>query len=190
MNRNINPELWALPTDAEVLAELVNMPNVSEGHLIGHRGWTFKNGRLHGAHGGEWTPNLPKVAIDATHIEGHPPGIYAAKTAQEDHRYDVYGTVALWGLVIEHERGYRARFGYPISLTLYAEKDESQAISDLYNVPCNYVFKEKKNELDEDLRLYRDCLLRQHQQVYRSSPALDWTFHQPQTPKKSWWQML
>lgn len=30
----------------------------------------------------------------------------------------VAGTVALWGRVIEHERGWRARFGYPSRLTL------------------------------------------------------------------------
>jgi hypothetical protein len=46
-------------------------------------------------------------------------GIYAAKTkagaleAMADWPSCVYGTVALWGNVIEHSRGYRAQFAYP-----------------------------------------------------------------------------
>jgi hypothetical protein len=30
----------------------------------------------------------------------------------------VVGLVALWGVVVEHELGYRARFGYPVSVRL------------------------------------------------------------------------
>jgi hypothetical protein len=49
----------------------------------------------------------------------HGPGIYAAKTeagaveAMRDWTGAVYGTVALWGTVIEHVRGYRAQYAYP-----------------------------------------------------------------------------
>lgn len=47
------------------------------------------------------------------------PGIYATKKRSELHRVmtdwpaDVYGTVALWGAVSEHEHGYRAQYAYP-----------------------------------------------------------------------------
>jgi hypothetical protein len=30
----------------------------------------------------------------------------------------VVGTVALWGMIVEHALGYRARFGYPVRLCL------------------------------------------------------------------------
>ena len=49
----------------------------------------------------------------------HGRGIYAAKTkiggveATSDWKGCVFGKVALWGKVIEHERGYRAQFAYP-----------------------------------------------------------------------------
>ena len=46
------------------------------------------------------------------------PGIHAYKARPEDNAYwsswEVFGRVALWGKVIEHEYGYRAQFAYPI----------------------------------------------------------------------------
>lgn len=60
----------------------------------------------------------------------HGPGIYAAKSeagaleALADWPGSVYGTVALWGTVIEHDRGYRAQFAYPQHLWC---KDEETA---------------------------------------------------------------
>ena len=47
------------------------------------------------------------------------PGIYAAKTkdgalrARFGWSCSVYGTVALWGNVVEHQDGYRAQYAYP-----------------------------------------------------------------------------
>jgi hypothetical protein len=47
------------------------------------------------------------------------PGIYATKTKEDAHRAmtgwscSVYGTVALWGHVVEHQLGYRAQYAYP-----------------------------------------------------------------------------
>jgi hypothetical protein len=47
------------------------------------------------------------------------PGIYAAKSKEDAHRAmtswscSVYGTVALWGNVVEHQLGYRAQYAYP-----------------------------------------------------------------------------
>jgi len=46
------------------------------------------------------------------------PGIHAYKARPEDNVYwdswAVFGRVALWGKVIEHEYGYRAQFAYPV----------------------------------------------------------------------------
>jgi hypothetical protein len=33
----------------------------------------------------------------------------------------VYGKVALWGRIIEHERGYRAQYAYPLELWVYPD---------------------------------------------------------------------
>jgi len=59
----------------------------------------------------------------------HGPGIYAAKTeagaleAMDDWTGTVYGTVALWGTVVEHVRGYRAQYAYPKHL--WCEDEET-----------------------------------------------------------------
>src|SRR5512132_4078558 len=51
-------------------------------------------------------------------------GIYAGRSLGDFDRPrpawpppSVVGTVALWGTVIEHERGWRARYAYPARLT-------------------------------------------------------------------------
>jgi hypothetical protein len=41
----------------------------------------------------------------------------------------VYGTVALWGRVIEHQEGYRAEFAYPQSLVVPAGTKDAQALA-------------------------------------------------------------
>lgn len=53
-----------------------------------------------------------------------------------------WGTVKLWGRIIEHQEGYRAQFAYPASLEC---DDEAIAvrIATLYGVPCGYVAKPK-----------------------------------------------
>ena len=46
------------------------------------------------------------------------PGIHAYKARPEDNAYwsswEVFGRVALWGTIVEHEDGYRAQFSYPV----------------------------------------------------------------------------
>ena len=53
---------------------------------------------------------------------GNSCGIYAMKSRDDldpNRESDVViGTVALWGRVIEHAKGYRAKFAYPIMLDL------------------------------------------------------------------------
>jgi hypothetical protein len=50
-------------------------------------------------------------------------GFYATKEPDEQWAtYSVvYGKVALWGRVIEHERGYRAQYAYPLELWVYPD---------------------------------------------------------------------
>jgi hypothetical protein len=53
------------------------------------------------------------------YYDGPPTGIHAFRTKDallatfEHDSHLVFGTVALWGRVIEHEHGYRAEFAYP-----------------------------------------------------------------------------
>ena len=65
-----------------------------------------------------WVPFSP--------IRGSPAqpyhGVYALKTLAALREYgkesvpEMYGAVALWGAVIEHELGYRAEWAYPLAL--------------------------------------------------------------------------
>jgi hypothetical protein len=48
----------------------------------------------------------------------------------------VWGTVKLWGRVIEHEHGYRAEYAYPADLCCETE-GQAKRVSDLYGVPCH-----------------------------------------------------
>ena len=50
-------------------------------------------------------------------------GVYAAKSLEHLRamgywRYGIYGEVNLWGIVVEHELGWRAQFAYPKALFL------------------------------------------------------------------------
>jgi hypothetical protein len=97
--------------------------------IIGWRTW-----RLDKQSSGLWLKSVvvpvywqPGEALQAYYFPPpagsiHGPGIYAAKTeadaleAMDDWTGAVYGTVALWGTVIEHVRGYRAQYAYPKQL--------------------------------------------------------------------------
>lgn len=75
-------------------------------------------------------------------------GLYATKEyncwTDLFNTYDIfflYGKVALWGEVVEHESGYRAEYGYPLCFYSSYPKDFPrydnyvQKIADTYNVP-------------------------------------------------------
>jgi len=65
-----------------------------------------------------WFPHQALEAKGGDLIEEfYGPGIYAYKSRPEDNgswAWSVYGRVALWGKIIEHEDGYRAQFAYPV----------------------------------------------------------------------------
>jgi len=150
------------PRSAEVL------PGRSFGHILGWRLWRLPNGTELPDHEGRlmsivihqspWLPGEPKAAPfppDA-YGSGVNCGIYAFKTILGALGYAetiltdwtvqpfVLGEVALWGAVVEHERGYRAQYAYPYSFRalIYTsdprsrifETVEVQRILDLYNV--------------------------------------------------------
>lgn len=104
---------------------------ISAGEIIGHRAWRVNKGLLRSmAVNKVWAPGEP--------MEGDPQagpdcggygiaGVHAFKTRSEVlTAYDetnplipiAFGTVALWGTVVEHELGYRAQFGRVNSIDL------------------------------------------------------------------------
>lgn len=102
--------------------------------LIGYRVWAWNEQRqLHSLYNGEpWLPYIAKQATCAgiNHGLTSPEercscGIYAFSSLGRLLRempsvHDgkrVFGEVALWGTVIEHEHGWRAEYAYPRVLT-------------------------------------------------------------------------
>ncbi len=71
-------------------------------------------------------------------VKGCTCGLWAYKTADaqavKNHQY-VWGTVALWGRVIEHEIGWRSEFAYPMALHA-ATEDIARKVTLTYGVPC------------------------------------------------------
>ena len=110
--------------------------------IVGCRVWKWDAAGLKSLNGERWPPGKPLAAgcraASYSTIVGRPKaahdandapqstctcGVYAAKSL--DHlrkigldRFGVLGEVNLWGPVIEHELGYRARFAYPKTLFL------------------------------------------------------------------------
>lgn len=79
---------------------------------------------------GGWKPLEPAVASCRTSPFHDPPepdcrcGLHASPTLDVLRRTKcpaVLGRVAMWGRIVEHERGYRARFAYPQRLGLICQ---------------------------------------------------------------------
>lgn len=81
---------------------------------------------------GAWTPceamqarcgylemNPPACACDSCPGDDTLCGIYAYKEApySVQHEMGMVGQVALWGIVIEHDVGFRGQYAYPVSFT-------------------------------------------------------------------------
>ena len=119
--------------------------------LIGWRAWVaWDDGELRSMfHDVTWPKRKALVAINSD--EGHcwhlpVSGIYAYKTRVEleqaieegDMGQSVFlmiGTVALWGTVHVHERGYRAEFAYPSSFVFAGEGVDAEKFAADYGVP-------------------------------------------------------
>lgn len=100
--------------------------NVYPEEFIGWRGWVVEGGILHSVNGGEvWTPRTEfqaECSLGKTHK--HVPearcqcGIYSTKTLKKlrsngYHTAGVFGTISLWGNIIDGGDGYRSEFAYP-----------------------------------------------------------------------------
>lgn len=86
-------------------------------------------------------------------------GIHALKTAQDFEQYrangsgwgfhydtypNVWGSVRLWGRVIEHTLGYRAQFAYPREL-FTSNQDLVPILEKVYGVPTTLIREEKES---------------------------------------------
>lgn len=130
------------------------LPGIGEafGYIEGYRYWSVHNCLLVGLGVGSRTPWVPSVAIQGkdrstwedsmlVSIIGkfHSPGVYAMRdelphkpskefVGRDDAREIIYGRVALWGTVVEHEKGYRAQYGYPVELIASTDPDRDLAM--------------------------------------------------------------
>lgn len=146
-----------LPPDPEPTA---TYPGVA----IGHREWNLtSDGRLTSIYGGSqiWPyrealtayHDVGKGGVRATHEapcfhcpdHGTPGcGIYA-RTEPDPHEEGlVWGTVKLWGKMIRHSHGWRARYAYPKALHVRAARMNTEYAAQLaqrlsvgYGVPCD-----------------------------------------------------
>src|SRR5690348_13766609 len=114
--------------------------------IVAHRIWGWDTRGLTSLNGELWVPGKPLAATckrvfcpgtrgSPTQRAGganHAPavggtcGVYAAKDLNHLHKsgyttYGILGEVYLWGLVLDHEKGWRAQYAYPRSLVLDIE---------------------------------------------------------------------
>lgn len=123
--------------------------------------------------GYQWPTQDPVVAIDENDRSGlmhstlklaHGPGVYAYKH-EPPGKHKVWGKVALWGDVIEHDRGYRARYAYPVELWVNDPKADvlTEHLSKAYGVACHVAGYDDTGQEDRMQQLYTQMLMRQHQ---------------------------
>ena len=110
--------------------------------VVGYRVWRWDAAVLKSLNGEPWLPGRPLVAVCRAVAHGaivdcakpapeahEAPrsdctcGVYAAKNMEHLRQFGyeqcgIRGEVYLWGTVVEHELGWRARFAYPKSLFL------------------------------------------------------------------------
>lgn len=127
------------------------------GELIGHRAWIVSGGYLHSVTmGSVWYPG--KTMCDRIPENGHTgvqddnhAGIWAFKDPYDlahefwaminyggqvtNVRCGIFGTVYLWGTVIEHEHGYRAQYAAVRSLDKAAPGIDLEALRAIYLPP-------------------------------------------------------
>lgn len=130
--------------------------------LIGWRGWNLtEDGHLRSSTRIiSWPFRKPMVVDDPNwHRDESPNGIHAFILRRQllgtGYVGGIFGSVYLWGRVIEHEHGYRAEFAYPKELFVSPKTDplKIMQIEHNYGVPV---------ETDEEFFPDRPCAPFQH----------------------------
>jgi hypothetical protein len=114
--------------NAEELADRLQHEGIRAGEIIAYRAWRvispglFRSGDelLHSVYMRDyvWLPDEPASGDVKTH------GIYSFQDvirSKQEYSYIAYGvllfgTIKIWGEVVEHEAGYRSQFGKIVSL--------------------------------------------------------------------------
>ncbi len=105
---------------------------------------------------GEWRPSpafLCDCGVHAVKTEaaaeqrwkGFLPGSGASYWGTYKPASLAWGSVKLWGRVIEHDEGYRAEFAYPYQLQCGGEQ-QAACIAERYGISCDYEKVEEKEE--------------------------------------------
>lgn len=121
------------------------LPGIGEcfGYIEGYRYWEL-DGLMRGIGAGSvvyWVPGVAMIGKKRRNetlwwpqfFDDPPPGVYAMRDELPHHpgenfvragdeREFIYGRVALWGTVVEHEKGYRAQYAYPLELIASTNK--------------------------------------------------------------------
>ena len=88
------------------------------GYVEGYRYWVWDGVLSSLTKVTYWLPHQALEAKGGDLIEEfYGPGIHAYKSRPEDNgkwSWSMFGRVALWGKIVEHEYGYRAQFAYPV----------------------------------------------------------------------------
>lgn len=162
--------------DSATTAELVQLSDTAlieklaqiQNEIVGARGlppYTLRSGN-----GAKWEPGQPIVGYFHDGMpRAHGAGIYAMKECPDECTTDVIGKVALWGSVVEHEHGYRARYAYPLELWC-GDEARAKALEKHYGVTCHVGMPEGVTAMDCLERLQR-IALRQMQQVQNRTLA-------------------
>lgn len=105
----------------------------------GQRWWLESTGSY-----SRWAPSEPMIGYcrhGGTSRTFYGPGIYAAKAWGDGFGHAIVGRVALWGPMVEHADGYRARYAYPVELwvseDVHDPEQVAEALSQAYGVPCH-----------------------------------------------------
>jgi len=134
-------------------------------YLIGLRQWKCEGLLLSVVADYYWKPwKAAEADIDELQTEDAVKGINAAKEEHEELLdYDstgsiITGKVALWGKVIEHEKGYRAQYAYPIEFVHCTDRHvDVEELREIYLQPATptaqIIVREREKWISEKRKL-------------------------------------
>ena len=112
--------------DADKPFSSIQDAGIRAGEVRAWRCWRYEHGELFSmARENKWIPGVPMTGnVGFSRVDGIGFGVHAWKSRHDAERYArsypdrclVIGQVDLWGELVEHEKGYRARYAAIVSL--------------------------------------------------------------------------